>query len=352
MIVINDDFHLMTDGKIYEGGIARNEAVITWIRENDKNYKELRLDKNRVQNAFTVINFLSKIKNAKILLFYPTVGVPLNKNGIVGKIVSSLFFSALKTAEKNNEILIDICDLKYEQSIDLQIDRERRKAMKNTETKLFNQNVYFNFASSSMQNYAIEKYMINPQKTGVLLNGGINESVEANLSVDSSKINLVYAGTLNKGRSIEKMIDSVNGINNIHLYLLGAGGEWIDTNSHVTYLGKMEEARAHAFVRKCDMGLIPYDESKLYYNLAYPTKLSFYLTAGIPFLSTDVSESNNVVKKYKVGYVQKLKDWKTFIGSISKEDIEAQKRNIAKIDSNFLWSSICSSNKLLNYFLN
>jgi hypothetical protein len=37
-------------------------------------------------------------------------------------------------------------------------------------------------------------------------------------------------------------------------------------------------------VARCDVGLIPYDDSREYYNIAYPTKLSSYIVAGIPFL--------------------------------------------------------------------
>jgi hypothetical protein len=52
----------------------------------------------------------------------------------------------------------------------------------------------------------------------------------------------------------------------------------------------LEEELAHKLVSDCDCGLIPYDENLFYLKIVFPIKASFYITAGIPFLSTRIPE--------------------------------------------------------------
>lgn len=350
MIVINDNYRLKKNGKIYEGGMARNASIIRWLRVNDSCIEEIKLNGTRIENSLRVLLLLLRIKNEKIMMFYPTVGVPINKNGIIGRVVADIFLILLKLASKRNIILVDICDLKLEQSIDLQIDEKRRNAIEMTEKKLFKIKCFFNFASESMKEYAVKKYAIENDRSDILMNGGSISYEEININIEDGYINLVYAGTLNKGRSIEQMIDSVSGIRGVRLYLLGVGGEWIKNKKNVFYLGSLPEEQAHYIVSLCDVGLVPYDDSKLYYNIAYPTKLSFYLTAGIPFLSTPVIEAKKVNVRENVGYICSMLEWCDFFVSLTKEEINLEKKRVLEIRHKFLWDNICSNNKLLSDF--
>lgn len=353
MICINDNFRLMPDGKIYEGGLVRNQAIIMWFRNNISDYKEVRLTKGRIKNALKVLYTLIKEKNEKIFFFYPTVGIPIVKNGILGRVSRMIFFVIVNKSIKRNQIYFDICDLKYEQSIDLNIDKEREKAFKQCEKYLFRLSAKYNFASESMKIYAQKKYGIADKQVGTLINGGnLYENTKRDLKIDTHKINCVYAGTLNRGRQIEEMIKSFPKSECMHLYLLGVNGEWIRERDNIHYLGKMSEEDAHNFAVQCDLGLIPYDQERLYYNLAYPTKLSFYITAGIPFLGTPVIEIEKIHIKENVGYVYKLEEWGTFLRTVTKEKLLKEKDKIMSIEDNYLWDTVCNENTFLDELKN
>lgn len=351
MILINDNFHLMADGKVYEGGTARNEAIIKYLRKHVSLYKEVKLNKSRISNALSVFKLLIKEKNETLFFFYPTVGVPLSKNNLIGRILQSLFFKLVKRALMTNRIIFDICDLKYEQAIDLEIDQERLNDLKKCEYKLFTLEAEYIFASESMMNYAMKKYGMDRKSSSVLKNGGCKLSnYDISFLPNEDKINVVYAGTLNKGRSIEKMIDELSHIDYIDLYLLGSNGDWINKYSHsdnIKYMGQYEENKAHYIVSKCDIGLIPYKSDRLYYNLAYPTKLAFYVTAGITFLSTPVDEVKNVHEKYSIGFIEEIDRWDNTLKSVTKQQIEIEKRKVKKQTQEFEWNTICRMNKTI-----
>lgn len=346
MLVINDDYRLLNGGRVKEGGLARNEAILSWLKKN-KHIEEIQLNRGRLHNAVITIETLLTVKNQTVYIFYPTVGVPVLKNGIIGSICSAIFFFAFIRVCKRNKVAVDICDLKYEQAIDLEIDKERLSAIERTERRLFNSNCDFVFASKSMMEYAIKKYAIESQRCHVLENGGDFNFSEIEIPQTSGKLKLVYAGTLNKGRCIEAMIESVRGNKNTILYLCGTGGEWIKSSDNIVNLGSLEESQAHYVVSECDLGLIPYDSSKMYYNIAYPTKLAFYFTAGIPFVSTNVREVKAINEKYQIGYISDIQMWSRLFETISIKDINEQKKTIKEIYQEFSWKYKCEKSYLM-----
>jgi hypothetical protein len=255
-------------------------------------------------------------------------------------------------AQKNNKFYIDVADLPMEQAIDLELPIP--EYLREIEPFIFNDKSIYFFASNSMRNYSIKKYHLSNNHTHVWINGGhsVNkELISDGISIDIDKINYVYAGTLNKGRQIEFMIKFFSEINDKNLILMGSDGEWINELNlpkNITYLGALEEKHAHYIVSLCDIGLIPYDSQRPYYNIAYPTKLSFYITAGISFLSTNVQEVKDINNKYSIGYIKDIESWDLFIKSLSKSEILKKKENVINIKHKFLWSNIINKDLILN----
>lgn len=349
-ILINSNRFFLKRTKVNEGGISRNNAWYNFANKNE-NCKILTLSSSKLISTIQLVFFLLFIKNKEIIFLYPTVGMPILNNSFVGKKLTDIFIALIKKANKKNKIIFDICDLKYEQAIDLSLDYYDIDYLKNVEEKIFGLNIHFIFASKNMRNYAIKKYKLSMTNTYVCPNGSIklmnienNEKKELINQIDEKKINYIYAGTLNKGRFIEEMINNFPENENIYLYLCGVSGDWIDNcikeRNNIKYLGALSEETAHQFTSKCDIGLIPYDDNKLYYNIAYPTKLSFYITAGIPYLSTPVAEVINIQEKYQIGFVCKISEWKKYIRHISKEDVQKRKELAKTYSNNFLWEYI------------
>jgi hypothetical protein len=354
-LYINENYRILSlNEKITEGGLARNCALMNWINNNIKNLTEFIIGKNRVKNLIYIFSALLFRKKYNIVFQYTTVGFNLHSNKILGRTISKLFLLCIKFSSRFNNIIFDVSDIKYEQLIDLSLSRQNIDIIKNFEKKFFELPIEFIFASYSMREYVCKKYDICEEDTDVCINGGniLDYDIENNLDyyINNDKITYVYSGTLNKGRQIEEMISNFPLNDKVELILMGSCGEWIrdiKINKNIKYLGAMEEKQAHYFVSKCDIGLIPYDESKFYFNIAYPTKLSFYVTAGITFISTDVREVKNISDRFNIGYVEKIEKWDKLINDITIEQLKEKNKYIEEIRQDFYWNNIFANNKFI-----
>ena len=337
--------------KVTEGGASRSLAWQCYLEA--RGAKILNVPRNRILGSIYVyINLLAR-KNCKIFFLYPTVGVPVNSKNPMAQKLGLLFLKLCRIAVKSNEIIFDICDLKYEQLKDLGFEFESMDYLQIIERELFSLKAKFIFASESMMNYAVLKYHIPIENAEYCINGSnpIDEGLTTDhlIKIDTNKINCVYAGTLNKGRCIELMIERFPKDKRYQLILMGTGGDWIgqSTDPSITYLGAVEENIAHAVIQKCDIGLIPYDENKEYYNIAYPTKLSFYLSAGIAYLSTPVCEVERIDEMNQFGWREEIEKWDALIRGLRNEDIIKKKEAVNEVKSRFYWEAVLDNNKFL-----
>ncbi|MDR6733853.1 glycosyltransferase [Sphingobacterium sp. 2149] len=344
-------------GVVSEGGAVRNDAF----------YKHFRLLPNvRIMNIASD-NFLYRIvctikfvfyfafrRNdqiymhiAAIFVLFPTILFRLGMVGIIFKFIGQL--------SKRHTLHIEVNDLPFEQSRDLELPNF--SYYRSLQEKLFKlENVGFDFASYGMRNYAIEKYHLKPHQGQVVLNGA-NQVMDFDPSVytallgrNSTKLKYVYVGTLNKGRQIEDLIRAFEKSPN-ELFLLGPGGEWINDTvqslgmEHVRYLGAFSDMEALQISSLCDVGVIPYDESRFYYNICYPTKVSFYLAAGLPILSTRLEETQRVLKDKDVAWFLPMSSWKHMIIKLKKNDVRELKHNVLLHRPQFYWYSLLSKLK-------
>lgn len=341
------------NNQVIEGGLSRNIALMIWIQNNIKDLVEIKLSNNRLINMLNVIYILLSSRKAKLIFQYPSVGMPLFNKSLVGKVVSWVFVKSVEISLKFNSVIFDVSDLKYDQSRDFGTHSDIIQRMKVVEVKLFGTDSKFIFASFSMQDFACKKYNILRENTEVLINGGniSQHDFSEEFNINQKKVNFVYAGTLNKGRNIDKMIKQFPNSDNIHLYLMGTDGDWIikeKIGNNISYLGAYPEEEAHEVVKMCDIGLIPYDNNKEYFNIAYPTKLSFYVTAGISFLSTPVNEVLKIKSKYNIGFVEEIDNWAKFCNGLDKKNIKNDKDKVEKIKRHFTWDNIISESRFLN----
>lgn len=362
MYFFNDNCSDIKKGGIKEGGIVRNNAWIHFLRNNfaDVKFIDFKIG-NKILKYFNYLYFYLKchtIKNDKVFFLYPKVGIPILCPGKKGVLFRKMFFSCIESLNKhNNDVIFDISDIKYEQAIDLEMNNLDLQEVKEFERKLFTMNQKYVFASYSMSEYAKAMHNISEENADVCINGGY-QSLKSSINIDFDPnddiVRCVYAGTLNKGRKIEQMIDAFPADENVEMLLMGTYGEWIPEylqkagKVNIRYLGSHEEKDAKKIVSKCDIGLIPYDDTRLYYNIAYPTKLSFYITAGIPFLSTPVKEVELVLSKYNIGYSLKIEKWAEQISSFTKKDVCQKKAQVEKEMHNFYWDDIFSKCKFFN----
>ena len=352
-------YRLRKSPSVTEGGMSRYMAMRNYLI-NNLNYKPISISGNRTISAIQVIVFFLLHRNTRIFIMYPTNFFVMGSNSRVNRFLGDLAVKTFQIASKHNMMVVDVADLKYEQFIDLEIPCDNLELVRRREKKLFDSSAGFIFASASMRDYAVRKYYLALSRCDVCNNGGREQS--SNPAVDISEIanhmssktiNCVYAGTMNKGRMIDKMIDSFKETPSARLYLMGPMGEWVEeylANNeiyNVYYLGEKDEETAHRIVCICDLGLIPYDENRLYYNIAYPTKLSFYLTAGIPYLATPVKEVE-MLHNENIGITGIISEWSTIINNLTEDQIFNMKREIETKQEQYTWDYLLKRCRMIN----
>lgn len=334
--------------KIKEGGGARNYAFYSFFINKKETisyniYRKYYINRILITLYLTIqLLFESKhtifIHQGTLLYLYPKV--------ILRFSIGKWFYAwMLKYISNKNRLILEINDLPYEQSIDLGLPVYPEYL--DFQRIIFSiKRIHFIFAANEMKRYACLKYNIPDAITSVIINGGpsISEKSNIDIQINKDEINYIYAGTLNKGRQIEKLIDLFSIFNSKNLFLIGSNGEWINTlnlPNNIKYLGNYEEAVAHWIVSQCDIGIIPYDSSKLYYNICYPTKVSFYLTANIAILSTPLSELINYHKEFI--FFEEWEKWDIAINSINKKDIILKKEVIKNTNQQYKWINLLNN---------
>lgn len=341
-------------GKVHEGGMARNYAFFIKLKSLTKNIYNI-YNKNkfiRLFYFFRTVLILLFVKKKKIFLHQGSIPILFPLFLFKFKKFRKVFHFFLKFIAKRNNLFVEVNDLPYEQAIDLQLDvKVEYLFMEDIIYSL--KNVNYIFASNQMNDYVQAKYNINSSLMQVIINGGpkLNLVGQENYDIlkQNDKMKYIYAGSLNEGRNIKDIISLFKEKNNVSLILIGSDGNWLENYSlpkNIFYLGNFEEDEAHRITALCDIGLLPYDDSKFYYNLCYPTKVSFYITAGIPVLSTPLRELQNVFNGINCIDFLAFNDWKTYIDNSNDIKFKQMKAEAEYQISKFSWSSILDSLKI------
>ncbi|UUW09498.1 hypothetical protein NLG42_01560 [Flavobacterium plurextorum] len=346
-------FAYLTD-KVYEGGMARNYAFFIRFKSITKNIYHV-YNKNKIRRVlffFRAVLLMTFAREKKIFLHQGSILIlfPISLFGY--KLFRKVFFVFLKYVSKKNKLFIEVNDLPHEQAIDLQLEVKK-------EYIIFEDLIYslkdtnYIFASNFMRDFVCSKYKIDLSFTQVLINGGPRLIAENAMIHDvfkqTNKIKIIYAGSLNEGRNIRDLISLFEKKNDLFLILIGTDGNWLkdcSLSDNIFYLGNFEEHEAHRIASLCDIGLLPYDNTKFYYNLCYPTKVSFYITAGIPVLSTPLKELQNVFKDSKSIEFVIFNEWKNYLDGIDDFKLEVMRDAAESQATDFQWATLLDSLEL------
>lgn len=135
-------------------------------------------------------------------------------------------------------------------------------------------------------------------------------------------IRLVYQGVLNVGRGIEEVINAVGSIADYEFHIIGKGDE---ENNIKQLSSKHENVYLHGFVApqvlhqmtsQFDIGinLLTGNSQNYYYSSA--NKFFDYIMAGIPVISMDFPEYQNVNKRFNIAVLLKDTTGQDILGAI------------------------------------
>ena len=343
------------DEAVHDGGAARNQAFFRYYKRKGAEVYNV-FEASKVKRIFKLLFVLRVLllSRKKTLFFHQGTIVFLFPLSLVKlKMVNYLLFSFLQRVANKNRLIIEVNDLPYEQAIDLELPFDN--FIEEYQARMYGlRNCYYIFASGEMALYAKTMFNIDDEHAEVIVNGGDRlpetPSVQ-NLNFPAGKYKCVYAGTLNKGRQVESLISLFHDLPDLCLILLGDWGEWLLEYSlpdNVVYLGNKSNTEARRIVSACDLGLIQYDSSRFYYNLCFPTKVSFYLTAGIPVLSTPLTELMAHFRNSEGVFFLDIDHWPEFLRSLDENSLAKGKVGAVRDSVGYEWSNLLSNSRFLD----
>ena len=132
------------------------------------------------------------------------------------------------------------------------------------------------------------------------------------LGLPIDKFILILQGSgINVDRGTEEMVEAMQFVNNDAVLLIAGGGDVIDIlknkvdelslNNKVIFKAKQPYSDLMQYTANADIGLTLDKDSNLNYKYSLPNKLFDYINAGIPILATPLPEIKKIIDQYKIG---------------------------------------------------
>ncbi len=121
---------------------------------------------------------------------------------------------------------------------------------------------------------------------------------------------LIYQGSLNIGRGLEFLIESVYFLKDVYLIIVGQGDiekdlkkktKELNLHERVFFLGKIENKKLRSITPNATLGFSLEEDKGLSYRFALPNKIFDYIQANVPIICSNLPEMKNIVESYKVG---------------------------------------------------
>jgi glycosyltransferase involved in cell wall biosynthesis len=242
-------------------------------------------------------------------------------------------------------VIVDVMDLPRIQYRDLGLPME----MSLRAFERFDQDVFSNADELWVCSGHLAEYIQENHGCAVrtVLNGTVPRQTQSQTASGNGIVRFLYAGSMNPARGIGPVIESFRRLPhpNARLRLCGTDGEWlreaVADDPRIEYLGSLTDAQAAEVAADCDVGLIPYPETG-YYQIAFATKLPFYLELGLPILVSRVAETGGHVERLGVGLVRPLSEWTEAFALFLNcpEKREAWAERLRAVAPEFYWETL------------
>ncbi len=168
--------------------------------------------------------------------------------------------------------------------------------------------------TSTCAAYFRRKYHLNPKKLTVIPNGSFPESVKETPPRLNDGFLLLYAGSYRATKDVDRLIASVGNLRqrgfDVKLALTGGGYTGLQLPSFAEAANpKKRSLWISDFLLKADVCVIPYPRL-LIYDMTHLAKLSEYMCAGKPVVSTNLMETAEILREYDCGIA--VSNWEEF----------------------------------------
>lgn len=188
----------------------------------------------------------------------------------------------------------------------------RKKIWKTLEKSIVPNLKHFYTVSNGYADWFEKAYQNRPE---VVMNVPlIQKNADTELSIDLPEIStekiLIYQGVINFSRGIGKMIEAMQFLENVQLWIVGNGPKKVEfetltedlkLENKVKFLGNVSPNQLKCITPKADLGLSLEEDYGISYRYALPNKIFDYTHAGIPILGTYLPEIKATIENYRLG---------------------------------------------------
>ena len=199
--------------------------------------------------------------------------------------------------------------------------------------------------SDSIKKHYEKKYGIDVTVVRNLPNAQEAKPKKFTFSTKGKKV-LLYQGSVNVGRGLELMIDTVRLLENYILVIVGTG-DIIDNleqtvltkglENKVKFTGKVLPKDLKHLTPNATVGLSLEEDMGLNYRYALPNKIFDYIQAEVPVIVSDLPEMKKLVEQYRVGQVLDTRTPKSLAELIQEVDSKEYLDNLKKAKKDLNW---------------
>ena len=208
----------------------------------------------------------------------------------------------------------------------------------------------------SIANYYKEKYNTDFKIIKNLPQHREIEFGSFSFSIENRKV-ILYQGSVNIGRGLELMIDTIRYLPNCIFIIAGSGDILEDlqqkTNklkleNQVKFLGKLQPDELQRITPLANIGISLEEDLGLNYRFALPNKIFDYIQAEVPILVSDLPEMKQVVLDYNVGEIVANRNPKQLAIQISNMLEKSFSASLKKAKQELIWEQ--QEKELINIF--
>lgn len=343
-----------------DGGTSRNLALNAFVDSQGGIRIAVQDDAwraSRARRQMRPVSLTAEIRRLRpdVLVFrYPGFPFFWSLDRDLDLLRSLAFLGMLRAALAGSgcRMVIDLCDLIRFPSPDTGITLHLNdRLLAAFERRFFGSADEIWACSEGFGRHIADTYGVAWRSFRLALNGNFRECGDAPAPPEEAvegSFRFFYAGDLGRGwRGVETMLDGfVSEVSDpsARLVLCGANGGWIAghySDRRIVYLGKLTSMEASAIGRQCHVALIPQPEHQ-YFHLSFPTKLGFYMTLGLPVITTPLREPARFVEKHGVGLAAPPEEFGRQMRRLVelRHEVEAFCSAAVGLSESFYWDSI------------
>ena len=166
-------------------------------------------------------------------------------------------------------------------------------------------------------------------------------------STNEKKI-ILYQGSVNIGRGLELMIDTMRFLQDHLLVIIGSGDIYTDLKvsvkkekleNKIYFLGRKTPKELQKLTPLADIGISVEEDLGLNYRYALPNKIFDYIQAEVPILVSNLPEMKQIVINYSVGEIIKERNPKTLANQINKMMDNDFSSSLKKAKKELIWEN-------------